>query len=292
MIKKNLVPKVAAIHDLSGYGRASLAVVIPILSNMGVEVCSLPTAVLSSHSGFQGFHFVDLTDHLQPIIEHWKKLDLQFDAIYSGYLGSPRQIDIVKQFIRDFRRDDQWVVLDPVLGDKGRLYPSFGSDMVSGMRSLIGDAQVITPNITEAAFLLDEPFDNHMEQQVVKEWLKRLADMGPEIVIITSVPEKLFPQKTSVLAWNRNDGRMWKVTCDYLPAEYPGTGDAFSSVVVGALLKGDSLPIALDRAVQFISMGVRATFGYNLPPSEGILLEKVLPALSIPVQIGSYQLVD
>lgn len=292
MIRKNLVPKVAAIHDLSGYGRASLAVVIPILSNMGAEVCPLPTAVLSSHSGFPGFHFVDLTDHLEPIIEHWKKLDLQFDAIYSGYLGSPRQIDIVKQFIRDFRRDDQLVVIDPVLGDKGRLYPSFDIDMICEMRSLIEDAQVITPNITEAAFLLDEQFDGDMKQDVVKEWLKRLAGMGPEIVIITSVPEKVFPQKTSVLALNRRDGRMWKVTCDYLPAEYPGTGDAFSSVVVGALLKGDSLPIALDRAVQFISMGVRATFGYNLPPSEGILLEKVLPALSAPVQIGSYQLVD
>ncbi|MCL1822037.1 MAG: pyridoxamine kinase [Prolixibacteraceae bacterium] len=292
MVKKNLVPKVAAIHDLSGYGRASLSVVISILSNMGAQVCPLPTAVLSSHSGFSDFHFVDLTDQLEPIIEHWKKLDLQFDAIYSGYLGSAYQTSIVRKLIHDFRRADQWVVVDPVLGDKGRLYPSFDESMVQEMRLLIRDAQVITPNITEAAFLLNEPFNSHVELEAVKDWLKRLADMGPEIVVITSVPENMFPRKTSVLAWNSRDQRMWKVSCDYLPAEYPGTGDAFSSVIVGALLQGDSLPIALDRAVQFISMGVRATFGYDLQPNEGILLEKVLPSLSAPVQMGSYQLID
>jgi pyridoxine kinase len=292
MVNRSLIPKVAAIHDLSGYGRASLTVVIPILSTMGIQVCPLPTAVLSSHSGFPGFHFVDLTDHLEPMIDHWKRLELKFDAIYSGYLGSARQVDIVRNFMLDFKEPAQMVVVDPVLGDNGRLYSSFSTEMVDEMRKLAGDADIITPNLTEAAFLLGEEFDPGADLRKVKDWAKRLGDMGPEVVIITSVPETEVPQKTAVLAWNRLEQRMWKVSCDYLPANYPGTGDAFSSVIVGSLLQGDSLPIALDRAVNFISMGVRATFGYRHQHADGILLEKVLPSLNAPVQLSSYQLID
>ncbi len=292
MVNRHFVPRVAAIHDLSGYGRASLTVVIPILSNMGVQVCPLPTAVLSSHSGFSGFHFVDLTDHLEKMIDHWKEMKLEFDAIYSGYLGSVRQVDIVRQFISDFRRPDPLIVVDPVLGDNGKLYSAFDNKMVCEMRKLVEVAHIITPNLTEAAFLLGETFDEHAGIETVKSWARKLGEMGPHIVIITSVPENSGLQKTSVLAWNRRDERMWKVSCDYLPANYPGTGDAFSSVIVGSLLQGDSLPIALDRAVHFISMGVRATFGHRHQHVEGILLEKVLPSLNAPVQVSSYQLLD
>jgi len=292
MVNRHFVPRVAAIHDLSGYGRASLTVVIPILSNMGVQVCPLPTAVLSSHSGFTGFHFVDLTDHLEKMIAHWKGMNLEFDAIYSGYLGSVRQVDIVRQFISDFRGPDPLIVVDPVLGDNGKLYSAFDNKMVCEMRKLVEVAHIITPNLTEAAFLLGETFDEHASIETVKSWARKLGEMGPQIVIITSVPENSGLQKTSVLAWNRRDERMWKVSCDYLPANYPGTGDAFSSVIVGSLLQGDSLPIALDRAVHFISMGVRATFGHRHQHVEGILLEKVLPSLNAPVQVSSYQLLD
>ncbi|RLD63127.1 MAG: pyridoxamine kinase [Bacteroidetes bacterium] len=288
----NPVKKVAAIHDLSGVGRASLTVVIPILSTMGIQVCPLPTAVLSTHSKFSDYHFVDLTEHMQPIINHWQNLELKFDAIYSGFLGSDKQIDIVKNFIDNFRQDNQLVVVDPVLGDNGSLYGPFNNYMIEKMRELIKKAVIITPNLTEAAFLLDKPFSFEISQDEIKTWVKKLADMGPEIVIITSAPEKLSHKQTSVIAYNKKDDRLWKVTCDYLPASYPGTGDAFASVIVGSLLQGDSLPIALDRAVQFISMGVRATFGYNYNTNYGILLEKVLPNLQSPVQISSYELLD
>ncbi|MCW0484145.1 pyridoxamine kinase [Gaoshiqia sediminis] len=284
--------RVAAIHDLSGFGRASLTVIIPILSSMGVQVCPLPTAVLSSHSAFPGFHAKDLSQELPHIIAHWKKLNIQFDAIYSGYLGAVDQIDMVKSFIRDFAMDDQLVVVDPVLGDNGKLYSTFSPEMVVKMKELVACAEVITPNLTEAAFLLDEPYDKNIGLDKLKGWCKRLADMGPKQVIITSVPDQAQENNTSVIALNAVDKRFWRVSCDYLPANYPGTGDAFASVMVGSLLQGDSLPIALDRAVQFISMGVRATFGHAQSPAEGILLEKVLPSLNAPVQISSYQLVD
>jgi len=284
------VQKVAAIHDLSGFGRASLTVIIPVLSRMGIQVCPLPTAVLSTHSKYKDFHFVDLTDHMTPMIEHWRRLNLEFNAIYSGFLGSHKQIDIVKGFIEDFRRDQQLVVVDPVLGDDGKIYTPLSQDHVKEMRSLIRKADVITPNLTEASLLLNKPLPASITNDQIKEWILELCAKGPEIVIVTSVPESGERGVTSVIAYNRKDERFWKVPVNYLPANYPGTGDAFASVITGSLLTGDSLPIAMDRAVRFTSTGVRATFGYDYNPDQGILLERILDTLMAPVQTISYEL--
>ena len=287
----NKVKKVAAIHDLSGMGRVSLTVVIPILSSMGFQVCPLPTAILSNHTQYPDFTFLDLTDEMPRIIAEWKRLEVEFDAIYTGYLGSPRQIQIVSDFIRDFRRKDSLTVIDPVLGDNGKLYSNFNESMVVEMQHLVTHADVITPNLTELFYLLDRPYKESNTDQELKEYLRCLSDKGPEVVIITSVPELDEPHKTSVYAYNRTGNRYWKITCPYLPAHYPGTGDTFTSVITGALLQGDSLPIALDRATQFILQGIRATFGYEYDNREGILLEKVLHNLDMPIQSSSYELI-
>ena len=287
----NKVKKIAAVHDLSGMGRVSLTVVIPILSSMGFQVCPLPTAVLSNHTQYPGFSFLDLTDEMPKIIAEWKKLEVQFDAIYTGYLGSPRQIQIVSDFIKDFRQPDSLIVADPVLGDNGRLYTNFDMEMVKEMRHLITKADVITPNLTELFYLLDEPYKADSTDEELKEYLRLLSDKGPQVVIITSVPVHDEPHKTSVYAYNRQGNRYWKVTCPYLPAHYPGTGDTFTSVITGSLMQGDSLPMALDRATQFILQGIRATFGYEYDSREGILLEKVLHNLDMPIQMASYELI-
>ena len=154
----NKVKKIAAVHDLSGAGRVSLTVVIPILSSMGFQVCPLPTAVLSSHTQYPPLLFLDLTDEMPKIISEWKQLGVQFDAIYTGYLGSPRQIQIVSGFIDDFRQSDSLVMIDPVLGDNGKLYTNFDEQMILEMRHLIRKADVITPNMTELFYLLDKPY--------------------------------------------------------------------------------------------------------------------------------------
>jgi pyridoxine kinase len=290
---KNPVPRAAAIHDLSGFGRTSLSVVIPILSSMGVQPCSLPTAVLSTHTGgFQNYRFIDLTEQMQAMVSHWKELGIHFDAVYSGFLGSFRQIDIVQEFIRDFSQEDQLVLIDPVLGDNGKLYSTMDASMISKMRGLVEHADVITPNFTEAAFLLDEPVDPSISLDKLKIWTKRLAEKGPNKVIITSIPVPEGKNVSSVLAYNARDDRLWKVDCSYIPAHYPGTGDIFASVIVGSLLQGDSLPIALDRAVQFVSLAIRSTFGYAFPAREGVLLERVLPSLNGPVMASSYQILE
>jgi len=289
---RNTIQRVAAVHDLSGFGRVSLTAVIPVLSNMGIQVCPLPTAVLSAHSQFKNYSFVDLTLNMQAMIKHWKELNISFDSIYSGYLGSPEQVDILVSFISDFKNEDQLIVVDPVLGDNGKRYSSLRPEMIPEMRRLIRHADVITPNITELFLLLDKPFDPEISREKVQEYLVELAGKGPGIVIVTSVPEPSTSKSTSVIAFNKNEKRFWKVSCNYLPANYPGTGDAFTSVITGALLQGDSLPIALDRAVQFISIGVRATFGHAYDPKDGILLERVLHQLDAPVNMSSYELLD
>lgn len=287
------IKKIAAVHDLSGIGRVSLTAVIPILSSMGFQVCPLPTAVLSNHTQYPDYSILDLTDEMQRIVDKWKKMNIHFDTFYSGYLASSRQIKIVEDFITHFRQPSDLVVVDPVMGDNGKLYVGMGVDMVEAMKGLIGYADVITPNLTEMFLLLgEEKIPAELTDQVLKSGLKALSDKGPEIVIVTSVPVVDNPHLTSVYAYNRAGGRYWKVTCPYLPAHYPGTGDAFTSVITGALMQGDSLPIALDRATQFILQGIRATFGYEYDNLEGIMLEKVLHNLDMPIQVSSYELVE
>lgn len=272
-------PQVAAIHDISGYGRASLTVVIPILSSMGIQVCPLPTAVLSAHSEYDNFHCVDLTAHMPPIINHWKKLDLQFDAIYSGYLGSYSQIDIVKNFIKDFKKEDQLVIIDPVMGDNGKLYTGVERMLVQEMKKLTTHADVITPNLTEAGFLLEKELNSTTSIEEIKLAAKQLADNGPETVIITSVPG-IEPNTTSVLSYNRTKNEYLINSNAYIPASYPGTGDAFTSVLTGSLINGDSLESAIRKASDFILKGIQATINTEHDPLNGINQEEILPLLA------------
>lgn len=293
---ESLVKKVAAIHDLSGYGRASLTTIIPILSNMKVQVCPVPTAILSTHTGgFEGYSFIDLTDYMQEHIAHWKRLDLEFDCIYSGFLGSPKQIEIVADFIDYFGKKSKFIVVDPVMGDNGKLYSTMDNEMVVGMRNLIKKADIITPNFTEVMYLLGKEYDKNIDIEKVKEYLKDLSNMGPKIVIATSVPEieeNKMDKKISVVAYDRENDVFWRVSCRYIPASYPGTGDAYTSVVIGSLLQGDSLPMAIERGVQFITQCIMASYGFKYPKKEGVLLEKMLDVLKMPMIATNYEMLE
>ena len=180
--------KVVAVHDLSGIGRVSLMAVIPILSSMGLQVCPLPTAILSNHTQYPIYTFLDLTEEMKRIIGKWRQLDMRFDAFYTGYLGSPQQAQIVEDFIQRFRRPDDLVVVDPVMGDNGNLYKGITEEMVTEMKKLICLADIITPNMTELFRLLDQPFQKSITDAALKQALKALSDRGPSIVIVTSVP--------------------------------------------------------------------------------------------------------
>ncbi|MDR0466092.1 MAG: pyridoxamine kinase [Deltaproteobacteria bacterium] len=288
---RTAVPRVAAIHDLSGFGRTSLAVVIPILSAMGVQVCAMPTAVLSTHTTeFKDFSFLDLSGEMRRFLEHWTSLGLQFDAVYSGFLGCAAQMAIVAECIERCLLPGGLAVIDPVMGDNGKLDPTITLEMVEQMRWLISRAHCITPNYSEACWLLNKPYAPESSTECIRDWLVQLAEMGPEIVVVTSAPVASRPQDSSVVGYHRGQRRFWKVDCAYIPAFYPGTGDIFTSVLTGSLLQGDSLPLAMDRAVYFVTQGIRATFGHTEPNHYGILLERVLETLRSPAALAGYEL--
>ena len=276
---ESIIKKVAAIHDMSGFGRASLTTIIPVLATMGIQTCPIPTAILSTHSGgFSGYTFNDLTDLMPAYVNHWKALDLHFNCIYSGFLGSAKQINIVIDIIDTFKTKDNLTVVDPVLGDDGSLYSSISKDMVPEMRRLISKADIITPNITEAQLLLDTYDYPSLENG--KKWLKALSIMGPRITMITSFPENQITMST--LAYDKEKDEYWKVPSKLLPYSYPGTGDLFTSVLIGNILNGESIPIAAATASAFVYKCIDISSKFDYPKRDGVLLEQMLPELRKP----------
>ncbi len=290
---RNPIPRVAAVHDLSGYGRSSLTVVLPVLSAMGINVCPLPTAILSTQtSGFEDYFFQDLTSAMEEIIRHWKTLPLQFDSIYSGFLGSISQIELVEDLIHHFQLPDQLITVDPVMGDDGEFYGPLDSSMIQGMKNLVSRAHLITPNYTEAVFLLGRSHKKSVSIHEIVKILKELSSFGPDKVVITSVPLEKRQTTNAVIAYEKRNDRFWKVETNHIPAVYPGTGDMFSSVITGRLLLGDSLPAAIDRAVNFVIHAIKNTFGHNTPQREGVLLEKSLYQLMTPENLSICELLE
>ena len=272
-------PRAAAIHDLSGFGRCSLTVAITILSAMGVQCCPLPTAFLSTHTGgFQGFTFLDMTEELPRIARHWKSLDLRFQAIYSGFLGSERQIDIVADFIRTFRNRDTIVVVDPVMGDDGRAYQTYTPAMCAGMCRLAELADVITPNLTEAAFLLDRDYSALDRSEAgLRRLTEELSLGGTRSVALTGA--SLEAGKTGAMCFDARTGRTQAVQTDFIVHPLHGTGDVFASVLTGALLRGRSLAEAAEQAVEFIRACAVRTVEQDLPLREGVDFEPLLGLL-------------
>ena len=272
-------PRVAAIHDMSGFGRCSLTVAIPILSAMGVQCCPLPTAFLSTHTGgFEGFTFLDMTDEMPRVAAHWARLGLEFQAIYSGFLGSERQIGIVEDFIRRFRRPDTVVVVDPVMGDFGRVYQTYTAAMCDGMARLAALADVITPNLTEAALLLGQPYETLPAGEAgLRQITERLSLEGRRSVVLTGA--SLAPGQTGAVCYDARTGRTQVVQTAYIAHEFHGTGDVFSSVLTGALVRGSALADAAGQAAEFVRACAQRTAAENLPMREGVDFEPLLGLL-------------
>lgn len=270
-------PRVAAIHDLSSFGRCSLAVIIPVLAAMGVQPCAVPTAVLSTHTGgFGDPAMCDLTDFVLPCLDHWKRLKLEFDCIYSGFLANGTQAEQVAAYIAAW--PDALAVVDPVMGDDGKPYRTCTPKLIEQMATLAWKADLITPNMTEACILLGETYSNmSLGRDRARSMLVRLSEKGPRIVVITGA--HVVPGIVSNIGYDRTHNSFWRVDCDIVPVSYPGTGDVFASVLVGGLLTGDSLPLAMTRAARFVAVAVSTAYGYNCEPREGVMVEKALPWL-------------
>ena len=275
-----MTPRAAAIHDMSGFGRCSLTVAIPILSAMGVQCCPLPTAFLSTHTGgFTGFTFLDMTEEMPKVAAHWKSLDLRFDAIYSGFLGSEAQIDIVEDIIRAFRTPDTVVVIDPVMGDDGAAYQTYTPAMCAGMARLAELADVITPNLTEAAFLLGMDYgDLPRGEAGLRQIVRELSMEGKRSVALTGA--SLAPGKTGAMCFDAATGETEAVQTDFIAHPLHGTGDVFASVLTGGLVKGKSLTEAAREAMEFIRACAVRTVEQNLPMREGVDFEPLLGLLT------------
>ncbi len=268
-------PRLIAVHDISGFGRTSLTIVLPLLSSMGIQVCPLPTAVLSTHTTeFTDFTFCDLTEELPKILDHWKALGLKFEGLYSGFLANHTQVAIVERAIEEFLVPQGIAVIDPVMGDNGKLDPTITQDIVEAMRHLITKADYITPNYSEVCFLLDEePIFRELDE--VKILAKRLAEKGPKVVVITSVPTK-DNSLVHVLAYEKEKDMFYQIERPYIPAFYPGTGDTFASAFTGAILKKQSLQEALESAVSFVTQAIQITYEAKTVSREGVLFENLL----------------
>lgn len=269
--------RVAAIHDLSGFGRCSISVILPVLSAMGVQVCPVPTAVLSSHTGGLGDPVIrDLTDYIEPALRQYQSLGVEFEAVYTGFLGSGEQVDCCLEFFKAYPKALK--IVDPVMGDNGRPYRTCTPELRRRMSELAAAADIITPNITEAAMLLEESYPAApLTRSEAKSMLLRLSHMGPKRVVITGA--ELAQGGLASLGYDGENGSFWYVPCEYIPVHYPGCGDIYASVLLGAELSGASLPIAMARAAAFTELCVKTTYSYGSDPRYGVMLESVLGSL-------------
>ena len=271
--------RVAAIHDISCVGRCSLTVALPILSAAGFDTSVLPTAILSTHTGgFEGFTFRDLTDDIKPISNHWQSLDIKFDALYSGFLGSFEQIDLVADFFTSFRSNDTIVMVDPVMADNGVLYSIYSPEMAKGMTKLCAKADIIVPNLTEAAFLLDEDYiGESYSQEYIETLLKKLSTLGAKQIVLTGV--SFDKAKLGAAAFDSDTGKVSYAFNDKVDGYFHGTGDVFSSTLLSALLNDFPLEEAIQIAVNYTLKCIRLTEKLGQEKRYGVCFEKAIPYL-------------
>lgn len=282
---KSFIPRVAAVNDLSGFGRVSLTEACPILSAMGVEACPLPTAVLSTHTyKFKDYTFLDLTDEMEKILDHWQKIDIHFDAVCTGYMASARQIEVLSRFIQEKKAEGSKIVIDPVLGDNDladaeTVYYDRMNDLLLGMKQFVSLADVITPNLTEACLLLDRPYpDLYLTESEIKETAKSLSDMGPTAVAITSIMTDKRHMCTAV--YNKEDGYFELLDCGYIDRPFHGTGDIFAAVLTGSLANGLTVAESAKKAVDFVKAAIAETIKHpEMKIEYGVLFEKALKTL-------------
>jgi len=277
MTKK--LKRVAAIHDISGFGKCSLTVALPIISAAGVEVSVLPTAVLSTHTGgFTGFTYRDLTEDMQSITEHWKSLNISFDSIYTGFLGSFEQLNLVTNFFKTFKTDENLILVDPVMADNGELYKIFSPEFAIGMRKLCEKADIIIPNLTEAALLLGESYNKGpYSQSYIEDTMKKLSALGPKKIVLTGV--FFNDEELGAATYDSASGEISYYLEKRVSGYYHGTGDVFGSALLAAIENNFPLNEAAAIAVRFTASAIRKTAQAGTDIRFGVNFEQTIPEL-------------
>ena len=268
--------RIVSIQDISDLGKCSLTAALPVISALGVECAVLPTAVLSTHTMFKGFTFHDLTDEMEPVARHWKEQGIKFDAVYTGYLGSYRQIEIVKQFFADFGEGAK-IIVDPAMADNGKLYTGFTPEFARKMAELCEGADIVLPNITEACFMLGKEYKEDYDREYILDLLYGLKALGAKDCVITGV--SFEKGRLGAMKLDSETGETFEYTTVRQPENFHGTGDLFSSAVVGGVMRGMSVDNALKLACDFICESIRLTIeepGHN---TYGVNFEQAIPYL-------------
>ncbi len=285
----DFVPRLAMINDIAGFGRCSTTVSLPVISVMKVQVCPVPTSVLSNHLGFPLCHFDDYTSHMRDYIKVWNELGLTFDGLYCGFLGNEEQIDIVREFVEMFR--PPLFLLDPVMGDHGRAYSSITETHVQKMKELLPLADIITPNVTEACLLTGTPWkDGEWTMQELSGLCERLADICQQesvssgeasvgTVSSASIVITGIRQGDSLVNFLWDDGVYTTVSTPIAGASRPGTGDIFASILAADAVRGETLLTSVQKAANFVGLCIAGSEKAGTPVQEGVVFEKYLAAL-------------
>lgn len=267
--------RIMTVQDVSCVGKCSLTVALPIISSAGVECGVMPTAVLSTHTAFPKFTFRDLTDEIEPISDTLSELGIDFDAIYTGYLGSERQLALVDKFFTDFGGENTLIVIDPVMADNGVLYKGFTEEFAEKMAELCKRADLIIPNLTEASFMLGFEYNPDYDENYIKYVLKKLTDIGAKRAALTGI--QLEEGKIGVYLYDSTNNTYYSYFNEHLPVSYHGTGDIFASATVGALMRGMSYEESLSLAVDFTLECMKKTMGDENRRFYGVNFEEAIP---------------
>lgn len=269
--------RIVTVQDISCVGKCSLTVALPIISAMGIEAAILPTAVLSTHTMFSTFTVKDLTDQIKPITDHWAKEGITFDAMYTGYLGSFEQIDLMKEMADTFVKDGSILFVDPAMADNGKLYPAFDEAFAKHMATLCAKADYVVPNITEACFMLGEEYKEKYDEAYVKNLLKKLCALGAKTAIITGV--SFSEGKTGVMGYDSKNDEFYYYCHDKQKRSYHGTGDIYSSTCLGGIIRGLSWKDAARIAADYTSESIRLTIEDPNGNDYGVNFEEAVPFL-------------
>jgi len=268
----NRQKKIAIINDFTGFGRCSITVSLPIISALKIHCCPLPTSIFSNHTGYHSFYYTDFTQHMDAYIEEWAKLNLEFNGILSGFLGSHEQISIVKKFFERFKSPATIIVIDPVMGDDGALYPTYSTKLAKQMTELVCYADILTPNLTEACILTNTPYHSDMSKQELTQICETLSQMGPQKIVISGL-ERGDNLENFVYEAGKDPIRILEHKVGPCRA---GTGDVFSSIIAADAVNGVSFTDSVHHASSFIAKALRRTTELNLPEQVGICFEDFL----------------
>lgn len=278
-VKDNKQKKIALINDLAGYGRCAISVQLPIISALKVQCCPLPTSIFSNNTAFKEYYMEDFTENMLPYMEAWEKNGFTFDGICTGFLGSPRQASVIETFFKRFKTKDTVVVVDPIMGDNGKLYAASTEEMCGRLKELVKYADICTPNLTEACTLTGTEYKEKWNSSEIKELAKKVLALGPQKVVITGIVQGCYIANYCCERAGNDCIKGNYVRCKKVGTQRCGTGDVFTAIVAAEAVKGTDFRVAVKKAASFVKKCIGRSAELEIPLTDGVCFEELLTEL-------------